>query len=102
VLPERDLLSEALELIERAQCNADVQLVRELRADTTGGFARRAGAECVPFEQYDVGDPEPSQVEGGGGAQGAATDNDYVRCVSECGRGASRTSASRRSRRLPT
>jgi hypothetical protein len=102
VLPERDLLGEALELVERAQRDADVQLVRELCADTTGRLARRAGAKRIPFEQYDVGDPEPSQVEGGGGAQGAATNDDYVRGVSECGRGASRTNASRRWRRPPT
>jgi hypothetical protein len=102
VLPERDLLSEALELVERAQRNADVQLVRELCADSARRFARRAGRERVPLEQYDVGDPEPSQVEGGGGAQGAATDYDDIRRVSECGRGASRTNASRRWPRLTT
>jgi hypothetical protein len=102
VLPERDLLGEALELVERAQRDADVQLVRELRADSPGGLARRARRERVSFEQDDVGDPKPPQVKGGGGAQGAATDDDYIRCVSECGRGASRTTANRRFPRLPT
>jgi hypothetical protein len=102
VLAERDLLREALELVERAQRDADVQLVRELRADSPRGFARRAGRERVSLEQDDVGYAEPSQVKGGGGAQGAATDDDYLRGVSECGRGASRTNASRRFRRLPT
>ena len=97
MLAERDLVGEALELVERPQRDADVQLVRELRADAARRLARRAGRERVPLEQHDVGYAEPPQVEGGGGAEGAATDDDDIRCVSECGRGASRTNASRRS-----
>jgi hypothetical protein len=41
-------------------------------------------------------------VEGGGGAEGAATDHYDVSRVSERRLGASRTAASRRSRRRPT
>ena len=33
------------------------------------------GRERVPLEQHDVVDAEPAQVEGGGGAEGAATDH---------------------------
>ena len=59
-LLELDLRAEALaergELVDRAQRDADVQLVGELRADPAGGLARRAGRERLALEQDDVGD----------------------------------------------
>jgi hypothetical protein len=68
VLAERDLVRHRLELGERAQRDADVQLIGELRADAAGGLARRAGGERVALEQYDLADAELAEVEGGGGA----------------------------------
>jgi hypothetical protein len=78
VLPERDLVRHRLELAQRAQGDADVQLVRELRADPARRLARRARRERVALEEDDVGDAEPPQVVRGGGAEGAATDDDDV------------------------
>jgi hypothetical protein len=78
VLPERDLVRDRLELRQRAERDADVQLVGELRADAACRLARRAGRERVALEEDDVVDAEAAEVEGGGGAQGAATDDDDV------------------------
>jgi hypothetical protein len=75
---EPDLVH-GLELGERAQRDADVQLVRELRADAAGRLAGRPRGEGVALEQDDVLDSQPPQVESGGGAEGAATDDDDVR-----------------------
>src|SRR5581483_2113539 len=75
VLAEGDLVGHRLELAQRPQGDADVQLVRELRADAARRLARRAGRKRVALEQDDVFDAEPAQVEGGGGAEGAATDD---------------------------
>ena len=102
VLTERDCITELFELAERAQRDADVELVRELGADPAGRLARRSRSERSSLEQDDVTNAEPAQVEGGGGAEGAATDYDNVRRVSGFRSGASRTAASRLWRRRPT
>jgi hypothetical protein len=78
VLAQRDLVGEALELVERAERDADVQLVGELRADAARRLARRARRQRVALQQDDVVDAEPAEMEGGGGAEGAATDYDDV------------------------
>ena len=70
---------EGLELVERAERDADVELVRELGADAARRLARRAGREHVPLEQDDVAEAEPAQVERGARAHDAAADDDRVR-----------------------
>ena len=102
VLAERDLVGHCLELGQRAERDPDVELVGELRADTARRFARGTRSECVPLEQHDVFDAEPAQVEGGGGAEGAATDYYDVGRASGRRSGACRTAASRRSLHRPT
>jgi hypothetical protein len=102
VLPERDLVGDRLELGQRAERDPDVQLVRELCADTARRLARRAGCERVALEEDDVDDAEPAEMEGGGGAQGAATDDDDVGRASGRRRRACRPAGSLRWRRRTT
>jgi hypothetical protein len=82
VLAERDLVAHRLERGERAERDPDVQLVCELRADPARGLARRPRRERVALEENDVRDAEPAEMKSGGGAEGAAADNDNVRRVS--------------------
>jgi hypothetical protein len=82
-LPEADVdaeeLFEALELGDRAQGDADVQLVRELRAEAAGRLARRTGGELVALDEHDVRDPELREVVSRGRPDRAAADDDDVR-----------------------
>ena len=56
VLVELDAVHR-LELVERAQRDADVQLVGELRPEAAGRLARRAGREHVPLDEHDASIP---------------------------------------------
>ena len=78
VATERDLVAHPLELGERAERDADVQLVRELGADAARRLARRPGGERVALDEDNLVDAEPPQMKGGGGAEGAATDDHDV------------------------
>jgi hypothetical protein len=78
VLAERNLVAHRLELGERAKRDANVQLVRELRADPACGLARRARCERVALEKNDVRDAETAEMKRGGGADGAAADDNDV------------------------
>ena len=85
MLTERDLragqLAEALELVQGAEGDPDVQLVRELGADPARRLAGRAGRERLPLEQDDVLHAQLAKVERGARSERAAPDDDHV-CLS--------------------
>ena len=47
-------------------------------------FDVEPGREHVALDEHDVVDAEPTEVEGGGGAEGAATDDNDVGRVTGC------------------
>ncbi len=67
------------ELVERAERDADVQLVRELRSEAARRLARRARGERVALEQDHAVDAELAQVPRDRGAHHAAADHDDLR-----------------------
>ena len=67
-----------LELVERAQGDADVQLVGELRAEAAGRLARGAGREHVALEQHHVLDPELTKVPGDARPHGTSADHHHL------------------------
>ncbi len=88
VLMERDLgherhvladqLVPALELVEAAQREADVELVGELQPRAAGRARGGAARERLALEQHDVGDAARGEMERGAGTHGAAADHDDV------------------------
>ena len=77
VLSELDAVH-PLELVERAERDADVQLVGELRPEAAGRLARGAGREHVSLDQHDVFDPELAEVPGDTRPHGASTNHNHL------------------------
>jgi hypothetical protein len=69
--------AEVAERVQAAPGDLDVQCVRELSAYATRRSARGAAPELRPLDERDI-DARLGQVEGGAGADHAATDDDHV------------------------
>src|SRR5581483_8930247 len=83
---------EALQPADRLEPDADVQLVREQRADAAGAVAGRAAGERLAFEEERPGAAELREVAERRGAHDASADHDHVGALAHLG-GASRRSA---------
>ena len=71
-----DPLLEGLELREGAKCDADVELVRELRAYACRPPARRAAPDGVALDENDVRHTDLGEMERGACAERTAADDD--------------------------
>ncbi len=69
--------AEVAERVQAALGDLDVERVRELGAHAAGGSARGAAPELPSLDERDI-DARLGQVEGGAGADHAATEDDHV------------------------
>jgi len=69
---------EAVERLEAAQRDRDVELVRELRAHASRGAARGARRQRVPLDEQDVAHPSLREMERDARAHHAAADDHHL------------------------
>jgi hypothetical protein len=75
------LLLEALQPPDRLEPDANVQLVREQRPDTTGAVTRGARRERVALQQHRLPATELGEVAQRGRPQHASPDHDHIRAL---------------------